>query len=1051
MARAWKGLSGAALMCLLGVAYFQVGAWGGEGVERCAIVVGANADPAIAEAAADLKEYLGRAGIEAEVVAGSGGGEGRRILLGADAAGVGEGDLPVVEAGIEACRMRERGGAIVIAGRDPIATANGVYTFLMKRLGVRWFVPGPMGEYVPSGKRGEVFEGVGDEVIAPVFAPRDWKGFWMPGRAEASWVTWMRRNRMMSPAASPYASGNAKESYNSWQHPFWQKFKDDESMYPLVDGKRMVVDFFRKLKPNERRCIFAPCWSRPEAAATLIDVANKFFDDNPEAGAMPFGLDDVDIYCECDACRALDGDAPVGFTSPIPDVSNRWYWLVNEVAKGVAKAHPDKYLKTLIYKNVRAAPTTIGKLEPNVIGVLAASTASGAEWRVAAIREKEMAESAAWSRVCSHLGRWEYLGLAELVPRYYPHLTDEQIRFDAGHGITIVDDQTPCVFPNVAPMYWCAQQLYWEPDAPIDGLLAEFFAGVFAEAAKPMGEYFEYLEALWVRPERGFFSGYGGVMTTAQFMDAEQIERGEALLAGAREAATSEASRERIEVFARAFEYGALICRTYQRALAVERLPVNSSGNAEKALSAAVEASGFCRERDERWKEIENGEDLTGESLRALRLIGSNITIKRLGELDRPIEDAFVRAAVYLARNAPGELGEAAKAASEGEGRSRLGGIAREIAEAGEPAARALDGAFWKERLGREVELSEGVSDRLGIEDLADREGLQELFDWGSPGGTKVTPRDFPALAAEEDQAAIEVGRAEGGGQAYAARLTIPGKVPSAWQWPAVTLTDLAVRDWRGFAGLAVGFHNPTEQSEEAGLCVRSADKRSWETTIVLSPDESRIVSVPTEEMGRRIAVEDILAVTIWTRRPTQRQVFLVTPIYLVLRSRCKKADLIEKATGGNGGFERGSLEGWRAEVKGKGEVEIVTEGAAEGRCAARVRGEGSEDLAVLSAVVEKKDGLDARRVYRLSFAAKPLAGRCRIVVAGGPTTNATRWLHTTPEWKRYEITVGFVHPDGEGPGKGTDMPLNFQHLSFQFYGGRPFELLVDDVKLEGN
>lgn len=763
---------------------------------------------------------------------------------------------------------------------------------------------------------------------------------------------------------------------------------------------------------------------------------------------MAFGLDDVDVYCECDACRALDGSVPVGFKSAKPNISNRWYWLVNQAAGALAKSHPDKFIKTLIYKNARAVPTTIEKLEPNVIGILAASTASGGEWRTKAVRDNEIAESTAWSKVCSHLGRWEYIGLAEVVPRYYPHLMDEQLKFDSKRGITIVNNQAVCMAPNVVPMYWAAQQLYWEPETPIDDLLDSFFNGMFTESADAMKAYFEFLEMLWVRPDRGFFSGYGGVRSAAQFMNAGHVERGEALLDAARRAAQSDATREKIDVFARSFEFAALMTRGYQRATELAMMPVTTATSARAALSAAVAASTLCHERDARWREIEAGEDLTGQALRGLRKIGSNIAFKRLSELDLPIEDTFVRATLYLARNARGDLAVAATVASKGTGQTRLGKAAAMLAQAKDPAALAQDAAFWQEALGRKVDLSTGVTDRLDLGDLSKEEGLTVLFDWTAPGKTQVTPRDFPVLDHADEHAAIEVNRVTAGGKAFAATLAIPREAPCAWQWPGVTLTELSTSDWSAHAGLAMGLHNPTQASEEVGICVRSADENSWQTIVRLSPGESKIVSAPMDDIGKRIAVEEVLALTIWTRRPDQKQRFLVTPIFLVGGSRRETVDLVAKKSG-NGGFEKGNLDGWTPWKTGGGAVEIVMGDAVEGKHAARIRVETESDGAGLQQTIEIKHGLTKDRLFKLSFAVKPVKGRCRVVVAGGPQANLSKWFDTEPEWKRYAFTVGYVHEDGEGPGKEADIPLNFRHLSFHFYGVKPFELFVDDVKFE--
>ena len=183
----------------------------------------------------------------------------------------------------------------------------------------------------------------------------------------------------------------------------------------------------------------------------------------------------------------------------------------------------------------------------------------------------------------------------------------------------------------------------------------------------------------------------------------------------------------------------------------------------------------------------------------------------------------------------------------------------------------------------------------------------------------------------------------------------------------------------------------------------------------------------------------------------------VLDPIYAEMEkinmkaSALKSIDLIAKTTGDNGGFEKGTLAGWRPwyQTKGRGKIEVITEGTFRGKYAVRIKGE-KDGVAVLQVTIEKKHGLNSKRTYVLKFAAKPISGRCRVVIASGPKYHANIWLHRKPKWREYNLTLGFVNANGGGPGKGTDLPLQFGgHLGIQFYGSPPFELLVDKVKLE--
>lgn len=109
-------------------------------------------------------------------------------------------DLGLTQAGLAALgpegfriKTADAGGQriLVIAGGGRVGTLYGVYAFL-EQLGVRWFAPGPIHEYVPRGALPRVPDM--DITERPAFVTR---GFWAwEDRGNDAFIDWMARNRM---------------------------------------------------------------------------------------------------------------------------------------------------------------------------------------------------------------------------------------------------------------------------------------------------------------------------------------------------------------------------------------------------------------------------------------------------------------------------------------------------------------------------------------------------------------------------------------------------------------------------------------------------------------------------------------------------------------------------------------------------------------------------------------------------------------------------------------------------------------------------------------
>src|SRR5438046_4354158 len=93
------------------------------------------------------------------------------------------------------------------------------------------------------------------------------------------------------------------------------------------------------------------CLTNPEVLKLEIDGVKKAFTDNPGAVICSVSQNDVDKWCECDQCKALE--KKYGTQSGV------YLHFVNQVAEAVEKDYPDKLIDTLAYQFTEAPPNGI--------------------------------------------------------------------------------------------------------------------------------------------------------------------------------------------------------------------------------------------------------------------------------------------------------------------------------------------------------------------------------------------------------------------------------------------------------------------------------------------------------------------------------------------------------------------------------------------------------------------------------------------------------------------------------------------------------------------
>ncbi|MFH0963444.1 MAG: hypothetical protein V2A58_05465, partial [Planctomycetota bacterium] len=169
--------------------------------------------------------------------------------------------------------------------------------------------------------------------------------------------------------------------------------------------------------------------------------------------------------------------------------------------------------------------------------------------------------------------------------------------------------------------------------------------------------------------------------------------------------------------------------------------------------------------------------------------------------------------------------------------------------------------------------------------DVTDTQRLTVVYDWRKRTGGRLVPRDVPRLDQENEvHAEVAPGEVAGAGESFAAKLTVRSAKEVGYGWPAVTITDLAARDWSAFAAVAVRIHNPTDETQEIGISVRDADRNVWYVMEKFAPGETKTLGGTLEEIRAKVLVSDIWTVTLYTRHTEMAETFLVSPIYLVPR-----------------------------------------------------------------------------------------------------------------------------------------------------------------------
>ena len=230
-----------------------------------------------------------------------------------------------------------------IWGLDERGSYNAVCD-LLHGLGCRWYLPGELGEVLPSRKTITVSRR--NETVRPDFALRQFNfRFSIVGPDTARWFMrlGLRNDERMQIAHGLDTMTNRQAVFD--KHPDW---------FAIYGGK---TDF----KPGKINCQL--CYSNEELLQETVRWARVQLDTYKFETVSIMPPDGYTVICQCEKCRGKD--TPQRNERGL--LSDHVWEFVNRVAREVRKTHPHAKVLNCAYGAYTLPPEKIAKLEPNVV------------------------------------------------------------------------------------------------------------------------------------------------------------------------------------------------------------------------------------------------------------------------------------------------------------------------------------------------------------------------------------------------------------------------------------------------------------------------------------------------------------------------------------------------------------------------------------------------------------------------------------------------------------------------------------------------------------
>lgn len=385
--------------------------------------------------------------------------------------------------GAEGFVIRTGADHLLIAGEGHRGTLYGVYTFLEKHLGCRWFTASV--SRIPRRDRIEL--GPIDERHAPALEYRE------PYAFEAQDPDWAARNQCNGhfPEFAPHHGGGVRYAL-----PFVHTFNH---LVPVEEHFDRHPEYFSEVNGVRLRHETQLCLSHPDVFALALAGVRSWLAAHPEVSIVSVSQNDWENPCQCAACRAID-EAEGNFSGSL-------IHFVNRIAEAIEPDHPHVAIDTLAYQYTRKPPRCV-RPRPNVI-VRLCSIECCFSHPLESCGEKMLLKRSrgtgatfvedlqAWGRICDRLYVWDYVTNFANYVLPFPNLgvLAANVRLFARNHVKGVFEQganPPGGGAEFAELRaWVLAKLLWNPAEDAPALIAEFLTGVYGRGGPHLLRYVE--------------------------------------------------------------------------------------------------------------------------------------------------------------------------------------------------------------------------------------------------------------------------------------------------------------------------------------------------------------------------------------------------------------------------------------------------------------------------------------------------------------------------------------------------------------------------------